>query len=99
MAYFQRLIKLERLFPEKPEYKFENITFGEEAPTMAVAIEMVEQDIKTYVESKRKQEKKKELEEEPFPSKKPDWKNGKFVQMAKAEVEEIVRNQENSLKK
>ena len=52
MAYFQRLIKMENLFPD-PKYKFENVTFGETAETMKEAIELVEKDIVEYVKTKK----------------------------------------------
>lgn len=67
MSYFQRTIKMESLFGDDPKWRYENVTFGEEAPDMVTAIEMVEQDIKVYVKNKKEQMNKKNNEEEPFP--------------------------------
>lgn len=59
---------MENLFGNDPKWKFENVAFGETADTMTEAIEMVEADIKKYVADKIALAKKKELEDEPFPS-------------------------------
>lgn len=66
MAKFGRTIKMETLFGNDPKWKYENITFEEDAETMEEAIKMVEKDIADYVKEKKAQMKKKENEEVPF---------------------------------
>jgi hypothetical protein len=64
MSYFARRIQLERFFGDK--FKFQSAEFGEERPTMAEAVEAVEQAMKDYIKSKTKSKVDIDLNELPF---------------------------------
>lgn len=70
MTYFARRTQLQRHLGK--DFAFESIEFGEEMPTMKEAVALVEQDIREYIAEKKKMLKKKDLEDEPFPSANPN---------------------------